>query len=189
MALAAHLARADREQVSLVVVPRYLEADPGLENQLRSQDEMVEDGVVLGSTKVLPEDTRTLLRQLLRSADQESVLAQLENNFSSAGVLIAALIGLVSFGVVAATAPVLIRERMGMQQSTSREPVKSEPDRGWKPPRPEPTPDKRARPDRRVLIVRVQPSKQRRPKWATRAQHNATAARRSGGLGRSDPAP
>ena len=69
MALAAHLERANRETVSLVVVPRYLEDDPGLEHQLRSQRETVKDGIVLGSTSVLPEDTRTLLRQLLRPAE------------------------------------------------------------------------------------------------------------------------
>jgi hypothetical protein len=118
MALAAHLARADQAQVSLIVVPRYyLETDPGLENQLRSQRDLVKEGVVLGSTSVMPEDTRTLLRQLLRSADQQGVLAQLENTLGTAGVLITALAGLITFAVAAAAAPVLIRELIGIQQS------------------------------------------------------------------------
>ncbi len=120
MALAAHLARADGEPVSLVVVPRYyLETDPGLENQLRGQRGLVKEGVVLGSTSVMPEDTRALLRQFLRSADQQGVLAQLENSFGTAGILITALIGLITFGVAAATAPPLIRELVDNQRSTT----------------------------------------------------------------------
>jgi hypothetical protein len=57
LALAAHMAKIDRE-VSLVVVPRYLEADPELEDQLRRRRELVKGGVVLGQTGILSEDTR-----------------------------------------------------------------------------------------------------------------------------------
>ncbi len=118
MALAAHLARAKGPQVSLVVVPRYLQADPGLENQLRNQRQLV-NGVVLGSASVLPEDTHTLLRQLLIPVDEQGVLAQLENTFGTAGILISALIALITFGVAAATAPPLIRELVDTQRSTT----------------------------------------------------------------------
>ncbi len=117
MALAAHLAKTDGQAVSLVVVPRYLEADLGLENQLKDQRELVQGGVVLGSPSVLPEDTSALLRQLLRSVDQQGVLAQLENDLGFVGLLITALITLLGFGVVAAAAPVLIRDFMGIPQT------------------------------------------------------------------------
>jgi hypothetical protein len=121
MALGAHLERAKDKRVSLVVVPRYLQADPGLENQLLSQRELV-NGVVLGSTSVLPEDTRTLLRLLLRSADQQGALAQLENTFGTAGILVTALAGLIPLAVAAAAAPVLIRELAGIEQVVKTEP-------------------------------------------------------------------
>ncbi len=126
MALAAHLERANRETVSLVVVPRYLEDDPGLEHQLRSQRETVKDGIVLGSTSVLPEDTRTLLRQLLRPADPQGVLAQIQSNLEAAGALIAALLGLVTFGAVAPALILLIREFIGIPRSTTPQIIKTE---------------------------------------------------------------
>ena len=50
LALAAHMARANREKVSLVVVPHYLESDLELEKELQSQHELVTGGVVLGQT-------------------------------------------------------------------------------------------------------------------------------------------
>ena len=94
LALAAHMARANREKVSLVVVPYYLESDLELEKKLQSQHELVTGGVVLGQTPTVPEDTRTLLRQLLTSRDRQGVLAQLQDNLGSVGTLIAALLAL-----------------------------------------------------------------------------------------------
>ena len=118
MALAAHLAKTDGQAVSLVVVPRYLEADLGLENQLKGQRA---SWFRVASSSVcpafLPEDTSALLRQLLRSVDQQGVLAQLENDLGFVGLLITALITLLGFGVVAAAAPVLIRDFMGIPQT------------------------------------------------------------------------
>ena len=183
MALAAHLTRADRGKVSLVVVPRYLEADRGLENQLRSQHELVEDGVVLGSSAVIPDQTRTLLRQLLVSVDQQGVLAQLENTLGTAGILATALITLITFGVAAATAPALIREVTGTQPTQDAGELGGyqpgggdRPDGRWRrflvrlgfKPRRRPLRPQRGRSSPRVLIVRVQPSNATRPKWARR---------------------
>jgi hypothetical protein len=107
LALAAHLARANRERVSLVVVPHYLESDPDLERKLRSQHGLVTGGVVLGQTPTVPEDTRALLRQLLTSRDGHGVLAQLQENLGSVGALIGALLALAGV-TTAITAPVLI---------------------------------------------------------------------------------
>ena len=109
LALAAHMASADRE-VSLVVVPRYLEADPELENLLRKQRELVEGGIVLGQPPVMPEDTRTLLRQLLTSTDRQGFLAQLQANLGSVGPLIAALLALFGLGVAGRVAPEIGRQ-------------------------------------------------------------------------------
>ena len=101
LALAAHMARENREKVSLVVVPNYLESDLELEHKLESQHELVTGGVVLGQTPTVPEDTRALLRQLLTSRDRHGVLGQLQDNLGSLGPLIAALLAL--GGLAAAT--------------------------------------------------------------------------------------
>ena len=101
LALAAHLARANQEKVSLVVVPHYLESDPELEHKLQSQHELVTGGVTLGQTPTVPEDTRALLRQLLTARDRQGVLGQLQDNLGSVGPLIAALLAL--GGLAAAT--------------------------------------------------------------------------------------
>jgi hypothetical protein len=98
MALAAHMARANGEKVSLVVVPQYLESDLELEKKLQSQHELVTGGVVLGETPTVPEDTRALLRQLLTSTDRQGVAAQVQANLGSVGSLIAALLALVGLG-------------------------------------------------------------------------------------------
>jgi hypothetical protein len=94
LALAAHMAEANDEKVSLVVIPHYLESDRELENTLESQHELVTGGVVLGETLTVPEDTRVLLRQLLTSTDRQGVAAQLQANLGSVGSLIAALLAL-----------------------------------------------------------------------------------------------
>jgi hypothetical protein len=113
LALAAHLARAAHTpttgpQVSLVVVPpRYLEADPQLETQLRDQRGLVQGGVVLGSTHILSEDTRTLLRQILTSTDKQGVLGEIRTNLGLVQPLMAALLALLGLGAAAAVAPEL----------------------------------------------------------------------------------
>ena len=112
LALAAHMARANREKVSLVVVPHYLESDLELENKLQRQHELVTGGVVLGQTPTVPEDTRALLRQLLTTRDGHGVLAQLQDDLGSVGSLIAALLTLVGLATVAGiTAPIAIEHR------------------------------------------------------------------------------
>jgi len=100
LALAAHMALEYREAVSLVVVPRYLESDLPLENQLRKQRKPVNGGVVLGSNRIVPEDTRTLLGQLLTAHDQLGVLSQIQTNLGEVGPFIDALLALVG-GVAA----------------------------------------------------------------------------------------
>jgi hypothetical protein len=102
LVLAAHLARANK--VSIVDVPRYLEADPMLEKQLREQP-LVQDGIVLGEPNIMPEDTRALLRQLLTSADQQSFLGETRDTLGSVAPLVAALLALFGLGKAVTTAP------------------------------------------------------------------------------------
>lgn len=100
LALAAHLAkeRANQEmkdrEVSLVVIPRYLEAAPGLENELRNQHELVKSGLVLGQTGILSEDTRALLREILASPDRRGFFGALQSNLGQLQTLFAALLAL-----------------------------------------------------------------------------------------------
>ena len=112
LALAAHMAKANREKVSLVVVPHYLESDLELENALQSQHEQVTGGVVLGETPTVPEDTRLLLRQLLTSTDRQGVAAQVQANLGSVGSLIAALLAFAGAATAAGIAgPIVIEYR------------------------------------------------------------------------------
>ena len=113
LALAAHMATAGRS-VSLVVVPRYLEADPKLEGQLRKQRQVVEGGIVLGSARVLPADTRELLRQLLTSTDRQGVLGELRTNLGAVGPLIAALLAILGLGTAAQKASEIRRQAAGI---------------------------------------------------------------------------
>jgi hypothetical protein len=105
LALAAHMARANREDVSLVVIPHYLESDRQLEKKLQSQHKLVSGGVVLGQTPTVPEDTRALLRELITSTNRQGVLGQVQANLGSVGPLIAALLALAGFGAAAGVAP------------------------------------------------------------------------------------
>jgi hypothetical protein len=105
LALAAHMARANQENVSLVVVPHYLESDRELEKKLQGQHELVTGGVVLGQTPTVPEEARALLRQLLTSTDQQGLLGQVQANLGSVGPLVAALLALVGFGAAARVTP------------------------------------------------------------------------------------
>jgi hypothetical protein len=99
LALAAHMATTG-QKVSLVVVPRYLEADPGLVDQLSKQPVVVTGGVVLGQIPTIPEATRALLRQLLTSPDR---LAQVQADLTSTGGLVVGLLAL--FGLLSVAAP------------------------------------------------------------------------------------
>jgi hypothetical protein len=109
LALAAHMARRDR-QVSLVVVPRYLEADPELEKELRDRRELIKGGVVLGQTGILSEDTRALLRQVLTSTDQTTFLGELRTTLGSLTPVITALLALFTARAAAQAAPKLARQ-------------------------------------------------------------------------------
>lgn len=97
MALAAHMASA-QNPVSLVVVPRYLEADPKLEIQLEKQHQLISGGVVLGQTITVPDDTLALLRLLLTARNGHGALAQLQDNLGSVGPVVAAIVALIGLG-------------------------------------------------------------------------------------------
>lgn len=141
LALAAHMARANGEKVSLVVVPHYLESDHGLENKLQSQHELVTGGVVLGQTPTVPEDTRTLLRQLLTSRDRQGVLGHLKDNLGSVGTLIAALLALVGLATAAGIGGSIVikylestEHRERIEQDTGTKPIEDDlPPGGEKP--------------------------------------------------------
>jgi hypothetical protein len=98
LAVAAHMATTG-QKVSLAIVPRYLEADPQLEQQLREQHELITGGIVLGQTPTVPDDTRALLRQLLVSRDW---LAQLVATLTPVGSLAVGILTLLGLGAVAA---------------------------------------------------------------------------------------
>ncbi len=141
LALAAHLAVADGEQVSFVVVQPYLEADPVLEQRLRKQVEAVTGGVVLGQTPTVPEDTLTLLRQLLRSPPaQQSLLNQVQANLNNLGLLITALLGLV--GLAAASQVIVLVRQVYFDNPENVSNDKSPPNGiGETPPSPPPSKD------------------------------------------------
>lgn len=121
MALSAHMAA--QSPASLVVVPRYLEADPGLESQLESQNEVV-NGVVLGQTATIPGDTRALLRQLLTSSNRQDLFAQLQADMGSLGPVTAALLALIGVGVTARAGRKLMDE---IREPTPRPPERTHP--------------------------------------------------------------
>ena len=98
LALAAHMARMDGG-VSLVVVPRYLEANAELVAKLGQQHRLVKGGVILGDPNNLSEDTRALLRQLLTSTDEQAVLGEIRTNLGLVAPLLAALAALFALGM------------------------------------------------------------------------------------------
>jgi hypothetical protein len=104
LALAGHIATPRRE-VTLVVVPRYLQADPGLEDQLRQQRQTVERGVLLGQSGILSEDTHALLRQVIAARDTRGILGEARTDVDAAKAALAALLAVFGFGTAARTAP------------------------------------------------------------------------------------
>jgi hypothetical protein len=131
LALAAHMAEANDEKVSLVAIPHYLESDRELENTLESQHELVTGGVVFGETPTVPEDTRVLLRQLLASTDRQGVAAQLQANLGSVGSLIAALLALGGLAIAARIAgPVVIKQLELAEQKRIEKQRSQQPERG-----------------------------------------------------------
>jgi hypothetical protein len=140
MALAAHMAA--HNPVSLVIVPRYLEADPGFESQLESQNEVV-NGVVLGQAVTIPEDTRALLRQLLTSTNRQDLFAQIQAALGSVGPVAAALLALIGAGAAASAGRRLIDE---VRKPTSKPPERTKPPKRTRPPK---------RTKRRTLLKRT----------------------------------
>ncbi len=95
LALAAHIATPSRA-VSLVVVPRYLDADPQLEAELRKQGQGAKTGIVLGWPRALPEHTSTQLRQLLTPASRQDVLDHINTTLGSLQPMLGALFALLA---------------------------------------------------------------------------------------------
>lgn len=100
-ALAAHLSAQNHGHVSLVFTQPYVAADPALESQLRRQHQPVTGGLVLGETPTVPQDTAALLRQMLRTPDQQSLLSQIQASLQNTGAVLTALL---AFAGVAAAA-------------------------------------------------------------------------------------
>jgi hypothetical protein len=128
LALASHLAAQTptaSPKVSLVVVPRgYLEAEPQLEQQLRDQGGLVQGGVVLGSTRILPDGTQALLRQILTSTDRQTLLGQVQAALGSVEPVVAALLALAGLIVAVRAARKVIPEAIQAIQ-------KANPERKW----------------------------------------------------------
>lgn len=129
MALAAHIASGpNARHVSLVVIPSYLEANPGLEESLRDQDQAVNGGIVLGGDARVPDDTVVLLRHILRGRDWAGPLGAVQGTITDTGALIAALAALLLGGAgVKNSAPRVIEEirsHMGDSSTKGTKPVK-----------------------------------------------------------------
>jgi hypothetical protein len=119
LALASHLADAKRE-VSFVIVPRHLEADQELQDQLHKGQELVMGGVVLGQTGIVSEDTRALLRLVITSTDHQGVLEEIRTSLGSLGAAVAAVLALLALGTAAGLAPGLA------QRAVERVPAQTE---------------------------------------------------------------
>jgi hypothetical protein len=141
LALAAHMATVDRE-VSLVIVPRYLQADPALEAQLRKRH-LVKSGLVLGQTGILSEDTRAVLRQIITSTDRRAILGEAQDTLRYIGAVIAALAALLGLGAVAGVATQAVPAFVGFVERSRGRPVAPPPGNG-----PHPKPDGWPAPER-----------------------------------------
>jgi hypothetical protein len=128
LALAAHLARAantptTKPEVTLVVVPRDLESDPPLEQQLRDQHALVQGGVVLGSTRIMSDDLRALLRQILTATNQQDFLGQIQNDLGLDASLLAGLLALIGAALtlllVVREAPLIIQKIVEIARQSS----------------------------------------------------------------------
>jgi hypothetical protein len=109
LALAAHIALT--RDVSFVVVPRYLEADPELEEELRTDHHPVLGGLLLGGEDRISEDTRILLREILQARDVPGIVVAIHGALGDFGTLVAALVALaVGVGGTAREAPLVARE-------------------------------------------------------------------------------
>ena len=97
LVLAAHLATSFDRNVSMVVLPRYIGSDLRLDQQLRDQRDVVSRGIVVGREGSIPEETRVVLRQILRSQDQLGRGERLRATFSDLGGLLTALLALLAY--------------------------------------------------------------------------------------------
>ena len=108
LALAAHMAPETMGGVSVVVVPHNLEANPGLETDLRSEHSAVLGGVVLGGPDRISEDTRDLLRQILRQPERAAILEAVHSSLGDVGAILAAALALIgALAVAKTTVPVI----------------------------------------------------------------------------------
>src|SRR5262249_53933599 len=103
LALGSHLVREGRT-VSLVVVPRDPLADKKAEELLRKHEELVQDGIVIGESGILSDDSRTLLRQVLTGPSRPSILGALQTTLGAIETLILAILALLGLKAVAPVA-------------------------------------------------------------------------------------
>jgi hypothetical protein len=143
LAVAEHLAQADSEKVSLVVIPRYLEADPQLENLLLGQSQTITGGIVLGQTPTVPDDTSALLRQLLTSPDLLSRVMSFLTDDGGLAVALLSLLGLLAVAPQIGGLAVLMIDRREFNRDRQRQNPRFWPQKGKEPPvdeKPEPPP-------------------------------------------------
>lgn len=77
IALAAHLNRIygkkdDSQKATVIMVPRYLEANPELEERLRKRSWRVREALVVGGSDVMTADLRSHLRGVLTPRDPKN---------------------------------------------------------------------------------------------------------------------
>jgi hypothetical protein len=103
LALGAHLA-VERGPVSLVIVPRFPQTDHAALAQLRKQHDVAREGVVLGQTGILSEDSRTLIREITASPRHQSgLVGAIGSGASQLGALVSAVLVLLGLQAAAPT--------------------------------------------------------------------------------------
>ena len=104
---------ADKQHpVSVLIIPAYLEADPLLEDELRSRRAAVKGGVVIGSTLRIPEETSKKLRSVLVQRSSTLWADKLQSGLQPLQAVILGLLGLWGLKQLPKAVP-LIEEGVG----------------------------------------------------------------------------
>jgi hypothetical protein len=99
--LASHLARNHgNKDVGVVVLPRYLQLSPELQNFLRNCGSTVHEAFIVGGPAAVSDDLRDLLKVIVIPSDIEKRLAALKDLLSLAGQLLVPII--VILGIIMA---------------------------------------------------------------------------------------
>jgi len=104
--LAERIATPDH-QVSVIIVPPYLEADYALEDSLRSARTEVEGGVIVGGPIRIPDDTRLKVRSILVPRSSTAWVERLEKGLEPLEALLLALLTLFGVRQIPSVAPLL----------------------------------------------------------------------------------